>query len=83
MLSQIRVDNPLAGKIFGEIFAELKNKLNVLAIGVCKQEKGGKRTIYKLPPDNLKVECDDFLIVIMSGKETGPIKDLFKTREGA
>lgn len=76
-------DNPLAGQNFGEIFAELKNKLNVLAIGVCKHEKGGKRTIYKLPPDNLKVECDDFLIVIMSGKEISLIKDLFKTREGA
>jgi voltage-gated potassium channel len=75
-------ENPFAGKTYGEIFTELKKKLNVLAIGLCKEEKEGKRKIIKLPGDDLKVEAGDYLIVIMSGKEIAQVKELFRTCEG-
>ncbi len=79
---KVMQDNPYAGKHFGEIFAELKSKYNVVAIGVCKLDKEGKRKIFKLPPNDLKLEINDYLIVIMSGKESDQIKELFKTGEG-
>lgn len=75
-------DNPFVGRSFGEIFSELKSKLNVIAIGLCKFDKDGRRQLHKLPKDDMKVEKNDYLILIMSGREISQIKDLFKTREG-
>lgn len=75
-------ENVLAGKSYGEVFAELKSKLNVLAIGLSKPQKDGARKLMKLPPDDTKVEIGDYLLVIMSGNEISAIKDLFKTNEG-
>lgn len=79
---QVIDKNPLAGKKYGEIFAELKSKLNVLAIGLSKIQKDGKRNLLKLPPDDTKVEVGDYLIIIMSGKEVDQIKEIFKVKEG-
>ena len=75
-------ENPFAGKTYGEIFAELKKQLNVLPIGLCKCHDDGTRKLLKLPADEIKVEAGDYLIVIMSGKEIEPVKQLFKTGEG-
>lgn len=74
--------NAFSGKSFGEIFTELKSKLNVLAIGLCKIDKDGRRQLHKLPSDDMKVELNDYLILIMSGKEISQVKEVFKTREG-
>ncbi|HNU09213.1 MAG TPA: hypothetical protein PKO33_15705, partial [Pyrinomonadaceae bacterium] len=41
------------GKNFGEIFSELKSKLNVIAIGLCKFDKDGRRQLHKLPADDM------------------------------
>lgn len=75
-------ENTFAGKKFGEVFSALKNKLNVLAIGICKHGKDGKRNIFKLPADDVMVDCGDYLIIIMSGKETEQVKEQFKIGEG-
>jgi voltage-gated potassium channel len=75
-------ENPLAGKNYGEVFAELKSKFNVLAIGLSKTLENGTRKLIKLPPDQTKVESGDYLIVIMSGNEAGKIKEMFKINEG-
>ncbi|GAB4268831.1 MAG: hypothetical protein Kow0029_04440 [Candidatus Rifleibacteriota bacterium] len=74
--------NPLSGKTYGEAFYELKKKFNVLAIGLCKCDKDGNRTIHKLPEDNLKIDIGDYLIIIMSGQATDQIQQLFATSEG-
>ncbi len=75
-------DNPLAGKSYGEIFSELKNRYNVLPIGICKCKEKENRQLLKLPPDNTRVEAEDYIILIMSGKEEDSIKQLFNTPEG-
>ncbi len=74
--------NKYAGKPYGEIFTDLKTKLNVLPIGLAKIMVGGKRNLIKLPKDDVKVETGDYIILIMSGKESEEIRNLFGTSEG-
>jgi voltage-gated potassium channel len=74
--------NKYAGKTYGEIFTDLKTKLNVLPIGLAKIMVGGKRNLMKLPKDDVKVEVGDYIILIMSGKESEEILKLFGITEG-
>ncbi|MGM0599488.1 MAG: potassium channel family protein [Candidatus Rifleibacteriota bacterium] len=74
--------NPLKGKTYGEVFKELKEKHNVLPIGLCKCDKEGRRQLYKLPADELKIDAGDYLILIMSGREQNEMSKLFKIAEG-
>ena len=79
---KVTAENPYAEKTFGEVFAGMKSRFNVLAIGISKEEKDGQRKLLKLPADDIKVSAGDYLILIMSGQEINKIKELFQTREG-
>ncbi len=79
---RILSDNPYAGKNYGEAFADLKKRFNVLSIGLTKCNEKNERRLMKLPPDDTKIDIGDYLILIMSGKESESIKQIFKTSEG-
>lgn len=74
--------NPYKNKTFGECFSDLKKKYNTVAVGICKVGEDNKKTLHKLPPDDLIVEQNDYLLLIMSNTQSDAIKALFDTCEG-
>lgn len=74
--------NPYLNKTFGECFNDLKAKYNTVTIGVCKLDEKGVKKLHKLPPDNLKIELNDFLLLIMNNSNKEEICDVFDTVEG-
>ncbi|MBM3132269.1 MAG: potassium channel protein [Chloroflexi bacterium] len=74
--------NPFLGKTYGEAFRGLKEKHNVVLIGICKVANDERR-LLKLPGDDVKIDLGDYLIVILNGASEKTISSLFRTREGA
>ncbi|MBN2853149.1 MAG: ion transporter, partial [Clostridia bacterium] len=59
-------NNPYAEREYGYIFSELKEKFNVIVIGIQKNNEKGARLI-KFPDDSEIVEAGDYLIVVANG----------------
>ncbi len=74
-------DNPYCNHDYGEIFFDLKKECNCILIGLVKYENGQRR-LYKNPEDSVKVEKNDYLIMIMNGKAEVALSRLFNTKEG-
>lgn len=69
------------GQVYGEIFEELRESFNVLAIGVS-QDNGQGHELNKLPPFSLQVRAGDYLIVLTSGRNVERLNELFGCSEG-
>ncbi|WP_320172835.1 potassium channel family protein [Maridesulfovibrio sp.] len=69
------------GQSYGDIFEELRESFNVLAIGVS-QDKGQGLELNKLPPFSLRVGAGDYLIVLTSGSSIESLNDAFGCSEG-
>ena len=78
---RITDDNPFLNKTYGEAFDDLNARHNVLLIGICKAS-GANREIIKLPPDDMKIELGDYLIMIVNGVTEKIVSEMFKTKEG-
>lgn len=78
---KVLANNPYANRSYGETFTELKQRYNVVCIGLVKL-KEESRTLIKIPADNAVIEVGDYLIMIVSGQNEQFIVDTFKTREG-
>ncbi len=83
-IQQYRVvkDNPYAGKLYGEMFAELKKLYNIIAIGINKKTEGGAE-LLKSPDDNVQININDDVIVIANGAAEKIMQKVFKVQEGA
>ena len=73
--------NPYLDRTYGEAFADLKARHNVLLIGICKA-RGEERELIKLPPDEVKIELGDHLLMIVNGVTERVIAGMFKIQEG-
>ena len=77
----IKPNSRYDGLEFGEIFNNLRESFNVLAIGVS-QNKGQGYELDKLPPNSLRVSAGDYLIVLTSGRSIDALNEIFGCTEG-
>ena len=73
--------NPYLNQNYGILFRDLKEKHNIVAIGMNKSADNGSRLI-KLPSDDEPIGLNDDIIVIVNGKTEGILQKLFKICEG-
>ncbi|MCB0628821.1 MAG: ion channel [Saprospiraceae bacterium] len=78
---RITESNPFVNNSFGHAFHTLKEKYNVIAIGVCKTQNG-QRKLIKVPRDETPLEQGDYLILILNGRTEIEIVREFGVREG-
>ncbi|PHN00625.1 potassium channel family protein [Flavilitoribacter nigricans] len=78
---RITSSNPFANQTFGHAFHTLKQKHNVIAIGICKTQNG-TRELIKVPQDDTVLEVGDYLILILNGKTEIEIVREFGIKEG-
>lgn len=78
---RIKSGNPFANQTFGYAFHALKEKYNVIAIGICKTQNG-QRELIKVPKDDTKLAVGDYLILILNGKTEIEIVKAFGIKEG-
>ncbi len=74
-------DNPYINSRYGEMFFELKNKHNIISIGLNKISDK-KRGLIKAPDDNEIIEKGDDVIVIANGASEKIMQKIFKVSEG-
>ena len=75
-------NNPHVNQDYAKAFRVLKEKHNIILIGISKTELDGSRRLLKNPGDEVQVEAGDYLIMIMSGDKEAPITDIFGVAEG-
>jgi voltage-gated potassium channel len=73
--------NPYKDQYYGKIFYDLKKECNCILIGIVK-DQDGKRNLMKNPEDSVKVEENDYLIMIMNRKAVKKLTKMFNTEEG-
>ncbi len=78
---QVLKNNQYAGKEYGYVFMDLKEKHGVLAIGLQKNSNAG-RELLKLPDDGEMIEAGDYLIVIANGATEKKMQTVFGVNEG-
>lgn len=76
-------NNPYVGRLYQEVFFDLKKRYNSVLIGVAKRDKHGNRKLIKNPIGDLKINVNDYLIIILSGKAFKLLKKVFNVEEGA
>lgn len=74
--------NPYLNRMYGDAFADLKTRHNVLLVGISKASEG-ERQLLKLPPDDTRIELGDYLIMIVNGATEKVIAGMFGIKEGA
>ncbi|MEM6816915.1 MAG: ion channel [Bacteroidota bacterium] len=79
----ITAKNPYVGKVYEEVFFDLKKKYNAILIGITKRDKFGNKKLIKNPIGDLKINIGDYLIIILSGKAFKRLKKIFGVEEGA
>ena len=82
-IQQYRIcdENPYINANYGDMFNELKQKYNIISIGLNKTNNN-KTLLIKAPVDNEVVEKGDDVIVIANGAAEKIMKNLFKVNEG-
>ncbi|MEX1377016.1 MAG: NAD-binding protein [Eubacteriales bacterium] len=74
--------NPFINRKYGDMFAELKNNYNIIAIGLNKKTENDMQLI-KSPKDDILVNVEDDVIVIANGATEKIMQKIFKVSEGA
>ena len=78
---KVKEKNPYLNYPYGKMFHELKEKYNIIAIGLNKN-KQGKGRLIKAPDDHETVEKDDDIIVIANGATEQILQNIFNVKEG-
>lgn len=78
---QIRKDNPYVDTFYEKAFFDLKKTCNVILIGVVKITSEGRKFI-KNPESSVKIDVNDYLVIMMDGKGTEKLKKYFQINEG-
>lgn len=74
-------DNPYMNKLYNDVFYEFKKEFNVILVGIVKVQNG-KRVLHKNPEGLMKVEENDYLLMIVNGKAEKKMIKVFKIEEG-
>ena len=77
----VKEGSRFAGMSYGEIFDDLRERFNVLTIGVSREE-GQEQGLNKLPHSSFKVRSGDYILVLTSGESVEKLNRLFGCSEG-
>jgi len=77
---KITASNSLVGTFYDKAFFDLKKACNVILIGMVKMN-GAERKFIKNPEGSLKIDADDYLVMMMDGKGKAALKKQFGIRE--
>lgn len=77
---KITANNSLVGVYYDKAFFDLKKTCNVILIGIVKMQ-GAERRFIKNPEGSLKIEADDYLVMMMDGKGKTALKKQFGLKE--
>jgi voltage-gated potassium channel len=77
----VKKDNPFIGAYYEKAFFDLKKSCNVILVGIVKNEDGNRKFI-KNPEGSVKIDLDDYLIMMMDGKGYDKLAKLFQIKEG-
>lgn len=82
-IKQYRIldNNPYVNHFYEKVFFDLKKDYNVILIGIVKNQNG-QRKMIKNPEDSIKIEVDDYLIMIMNKNGMKKLGKYFKIDEG-
>ncbi len=75
-------DNPYANQWYDDVFFELKKKHNAILIGISKKQQDGTFSLVKNPEEPIRIEVDDYVLLICNGKSEGDLTDVFGVEEG-
>ncbi len=78
---RVKNGNPYLQSKFGDMFYDLKKQYNIIAIGLNKTKKNGKKLI-KIPKDDETIELNDEVLVIANGHTEIVMHELFNVCEG-
>ena len=74
-------DNPYLNKEYNDVFFEFKKEFNVILVGIVKTQDD-KRVLHKNPEGIMKIEENDYLLMIVNGKAEKKMLKVFKIEEG-
>lgn len=77
----VKPDNPFAGQYYDKAFFDLKKTCNVVLIGLVKTTNG-ERKMLKNPEGSVKIEANDYLVMLMDGKGEDKLQKHFHIQEG-
>ena len=75
-------NNPYRGKVYQDVFFDLKKRYNAILIGITKRDKHGNKKLIKNPIGELKISVGDYLILILNGKAYQRVSKVFGVEEG-
>ena len=78
---QIKSDNPFVGSFYEKAFFDLKKTCNTILIGIVKVSEG-QRKFLKNPESSVKIEANDYLVILMDGRGSEKLKKYFQITEG-
>jgi voltage-gated potassium channel len=78
---QIRKDNPFVDTFYEKAFFDLKKTCNVILIGIVKVNGEGRK-FHKNPDLSVKIDANDYLVIMTDGKGTEKLKKYFHITEG-
>jgi voltage-gated potassium channel len=82
-LKQFRMlaGNPLVNTPYDKAFFDLKKQCNVILTGIVKTGNG-QRTFLKNPEGDVRIEANDYLVMMMDRKGEERLRRVFKMEEG-
>ena len=75
-------ENPYRDREYQYAFFDMKKRFNAVLIGVGRSDSSGKRILVKNPSGSLKLEVGDYLIMILNGRSSKEVLNMFKVNEG-
>jgi voltage-gated potassium channel len=78
---QIRKENPFIDTFYEKAFFDLKKTCNVILIGIVKVY-GEERKFLKNPDNSIKIDLNDYLVIMTDGKGAEKLKKYFQLAEG-
>jgi voltage-gated potassium channel len=78
---QVRKGNPFIDTFYDKAFFDLKKSCNVVLIGIVKVT-ADNRQFLKNPEGTVKIELNDYLVMMMDGRGSEKLKKYFQISEG-
>jgi voltage-gated potassium channel len=78
----VTADNPYIGRMYNEVFNECKSTYNAVLIGISKFREGERQLLYNPDKKSLKINEDDYLILIANGHAKMKLEKSFRVIEG-
>jgi len=82
-MKQYRVtkDNPYNGMFYNKVFYDIKKECNAILVGIVQCNDGEKKLV-KNPKTSITITENDYLLMLLNGKEEKLVDKLFGVKEG-